>query len=271
MEKWMIVTGATGGVGKAFATNLAKKGYHLLLTDQNIDSLEELAIGLQKQYLIKVIPFACNLASQEDRDRFYRKIESTALSFSGLINVAGIDSEGKFSTKDSEKIRTIMNLNMVSVTDNIHHIIAYREQNQPFYIINVSSLAAFQPMPYKALYSASKRYLVQLSLGIREELKQDNIHVSVLCPAGMPTTRLVMDRIAFQGFFGQLTTMNTTDVVEYCLKQAMKDKAIIIPGFINQVIHFLSKLLPQTVVATMVEKKWKKVLLKRCGTLSPNE
>jgi len=267
----MIVTGATGGVGKAFCSLLADKGFNLLITDREISSISELASGIEKQYDKSVETFVCDMTNETVRNDFYQYIKNTDRHYHGLINVAGIDSEGQFSTKDYEKINMIMQLNMISTTENIHKILPYRDPDTPFLIINVSSLAAFQPMPYKAMYSASKRFIVQLTLGIREELKREGVLMSVLCPGGMPTNPLTIQRIEKQGFFGKITTLDTTKVVTITYKKAMSGKAIIIPGFFNKLLFFLTKLIPETVIARMLQKKWSKVLYMRCGSLSPKD
>jgi uncharacterized protein len=271
MKHAYLVTGATGGLGKAIVLELARQGFHLVLTDLNPQPLDNLATAVSREFGIEIITLPCNLANESERDRLFRDLSTIDVTFVGLINVAGIDSEGEFTSRSIAKIRMMMNLNMASGAELIQNVVQYREPGMPFYVLNVASLAAFQPMPYKALYAASKRFLVQLTLGIREELKPYDIHVSVLCPAGMPTNPTTIECINVQGFVGRATTMNTSTVAMVALRQMRKGRAMIIPGWHNRFIGAVSSSLPATFIASLLQKKWSKALMRRCNTLQPKE
>ncbi|HEY5466140.1 MAG TPA: SDR family NAD(P)-dependent oxidoreductase [Clostridia bacterium] len=271
MDGWFLITGATGGLGKAFCAACAQRGCRLFLTDRSGESLEALARGLKNAYGIQVRTFACDLAAESGRDALAAAVADASVPLAGLINVAGIDVEGEFTSLSLQNIRAIMQLNMVSVAENIHRMLRFHEEGEHFMIINVASLAAFQPMLYKALYAATKRFLVQLSLGIREELHPLGISVTVLCPCGMPTTPECIAAIEAQGIVGRLTTMNPGDVVEYALERALRGKAIAVPGGINRFVRFAAILLPQTWTARLVHWQWSRALMRRCGTLRPQE
>jgi uncharacterized protein len=226
---------------------------------------------MRREHGVEVQWSACDLANERDRDRFFESLETSSIRFHGLVNVAGLDSEGEFSTKPISTIRTLMNVNMLASVEMLQRVIALKAADVPFYALNVASLAAFQPMPYKALYAASKRFLVQWTLGIREELRPQGVHVSVLCPAGMPTTDLTIERIDAQGLAGTLTTLNTAIVVRRSLRQLYRKKAVIVPGLFNQIIALLSGWIPSTWSAKLVKIQWSKALSRRCHTLHPNE
>jgi len=271
MDNSFLITGATGGLGKAFCAACAQRGYNLFLTDISPALLDSLATGLQNEYGIEIHTFACNLADESGRDALYQEIEKVGMRFVGLANIAGTGIEGEFASLDLPSLRTIMQLNMFNTAENINRVLRYRQKGVKFIILNVASLAAFQPMPYKALYAATKRFLVQLSLGIREELKGNDVSVSVLCPSGMPTTPTTIKEIDVQGVWGRLTAMNTGDVAEYALSRALRGQAVIVPGTLNQIIKGLTKLVPETISASFVKRRWSRALLKRCGTLCPQE
>lgn len=266
-----MITGATGGLGKAFAASCARQGKDLFLTDVSPSLLDTLARGLKREFGIEVRTHASNLAREEGRDELFAWLDKSGLHFTGLINVAGMDREGEYAGQSLQLVRTMMQLNMVSSAENINRILSLREAGQAFTIINVASLAAFQPMPYKALYAATKRFIVQFSLGIREELKPYNVRVSALCPGGMPTTKGCLACMEVQGIIGLMTTMNTGNVTDYALRQALKGQAVIIPGFLNRVISRLSSLVPPALTARLLAKKWSAALRERCGSLSPSE
>lgn len=271
MSSYVLITGATGGLGRAFVSSLARSGERLYLTDRNEDRLAMLGEGMRREYGVELLYGACDLADERDRDRFFESLTQSSIRFHGLINVAGLDSEGEFSSKPISTIRTLMNVNMLASVEMLQRVISLKAAAVPFYVLNVASLAAFQPMPYKALYAASKRFLVQWTLGIREELRPHGIHVSVLCPAGMPTTDLTIERIDAQGLAGTLTTLNTSIVVRRSLRQLYRKKAVIVPGLLNQFIALLSGWIPSTWSAKLVKIQWSKALSRRCRTLHPNE
>lgn len=271
MENVFMITGATGGLGKAFAAALARQGRNLFLTDVSPSLLDTLARGLTCEFGVSVRTQACNLAREEGRDALFAWLEASGMRFSGLINVAGMDREGEYKEQGLALARTMMQLNMLSSAESITRLLPLRMEGQPFLVLNVASLAAFQPMPYKALYAATKRFMVQLSLGIREELRPHDVRVSALCPAGMPTTRACLDSLEVQGILGQLTTMNASAVAEYALRLAMRGRAIIIPGRLNRVLLGLSRLLPQSLSRRMIARRWSRALRARCGSLNPQE
>ena len=254
-NKLVMITGAAGGLGKAFCAACAGKGWDLFITDIDEGRLYTLAGGLRRQYGINVASYACDLANEQDRDMFYEYLQGTGLRFDGLINVAGFDVEGEFARRGVSTIRRMMQLNMLCLAENIHCLLKQRTEGR-FMILNVASLAVFQPMPYKALYSATKRFVLQLSLGIREELKPYDVSVTTLCSGGMPTTQECIEAIDVQGVMGTLTTMNVGDVCAYALKSAQKGRAMVIPGVVNRALRTFSSMVPDTFKAHLLRKRW---------------
>ena len=253
----IMITGATGGLGKAFAVECASRGWNLFLTDVNLESLEMLAGGLRRAYGVNVTLQACDLTDPAARSRLFQRIESDGLRFWGLINVAGIDFEGPFYEQSRQHIRTIVRLNIEGTLEMTHAIMAFRNPTLPFRIINVASLAAFYPMPVKATYAASKRFLMDFSLALRNELREMGASVTVLCPAGMPTTQECVRAIDAQGILGQLTTQNTGTVAHLTLNAALKGDAVCIPGRLNQFLQFAGSLVPTPWVVNLIGSRWK--------------
>jgi short-subunit dehydrogenase len=118
-------------------------------------------------------------------------------------------------------------------------------------------------MPAKATYAASKRFLLDFSLALREELRSQDATVTVLCPAGMPTNAECIKGIEAQGWAGQITTMDTGRVANQTLDAALAGKAVVIPGPVNRVIQTLSGLMPAALAARLVGRRWMSVREKR--------
>lgn len=257
MRSMVFISGAAGGLGKAFAVECARRGWDLFLTDLCSEKLEMLALALRRTYGIRVTCRECNLMEPVSRQELFRVISSGLHHFRGLINVAGLDVEGIFRERTRDDIRSIVRVNVEGTLEVTHSLLEVMDPVQPFWIITVSSLAAFFPIPVKATYAASKRFLLDFSLALRDEVKAQGVTVTVLCPAGLPTTVSSVEGIEAQGLLGQLTTQNIGQVARKTLDQALKGKAIVVPGLLNQVMRRVGSLIPPLLLSGLLGKRWR--------------
>ena len=253
----VLITGASGGLGKAFAVEAASRGWPLFLTDLQAEPLETLASGLRRAYGVLVRVAACDLTDPASQAALYQRLRGDGVSFWALINVAGTDYEGPFFEQSRDQIRTIVRLNIEGTLDVTRAILEHRDPFTPFRVITVASLAAFYPMPVKATYAASKRFLLDFSLALREEVRPLGATVTVLCPGGLPTTPECLRAIQAQGLAGQLTTLNTGAVAAQALDAALKGKAVVIPGLFNQALQVLGGMAPASLVAGLIGLRWR--------------
>lgn len=265
MDSLMFITGATGGLGKAMAMECAGRGWDLFLTDLRRDRLAALATGLERSYGVQVLYQEADLTDSGSRSGLFDAIEKDGLRFRGLINVAGTDHEGLFLERSPEQIVAILRLNIEATLIVTHALLGLRDQAATFRIINVSSLAAFFSMPVKATYAASKRFILDFSLALRNELRDQNVTVTALCPAGLPTTDTCIAAIESQGIMGQLTTEDIGKVAHETVEAALHGKAVVIPGFLNRVIRWLGGLVPATSVADLVGSRWRMAQQRRAA------
>ncbi|MPN16757.1 hypothetical protein SDC9_164102 [bioreactor metagenome] len=114
-------------------------------------------------------------------------------------------------------------------------------------------------MPLKATYAASKRFLLDFAISLRQELKSQNVNVLTLCPGGMVTTKEAMEGIAAQGFWGSATTNPIEIVARKTLDRALSGKGIYIPGGLNRVLAFFGKIIPSSWIAEIVYRRWNHV------------
>jgi uncharacterized protein len=256
MKPYVFITGAAGGLGSAFALDCARRGYDLVLSDYHPE-VENLACYLMAKFDVEVQFFICDLTSPQARNELYGFIASRDVRPWMLINVAGMDNEGAFLDRPREQILNILRLNIESTVDTTYNLIKLRDPSQRFRLINVCSLAAVTPMPYKAIYAASKRFLLDFSMALGEEIGPIGT-VTALCPAGMPTTADCMRKIFAQGMMGAVTTVNTQAVAKRTIDSALKGRRTFIPGILNQAINWLSTLVPVSFTVRMVGKRWKK-------------
>ncbi|MFZ5908488.1 MAG: SDR family NAD(P)-dependent oxidoreductase [Chloroflexota bacterium] len=266
MKSVFFITGATGGLGKAFAMECASRGRDLFLTDLQEPKLAMLASGLAHTYGVEVHFHAADLTNADSRDELFERIHAEGRKFQGLINVAGLDYEGLFLERSQAEISSIVRLNIEATLIVTHTLLDHRDETLPFRIINVSSLAAFFSMPVKATYAASKRFLLDFSLALRNELRDQNVTVTALCPAGLPTTEGCISAIEAQGFMGQLTTEDIGKVANETIEAALHGRAIVIPGFLNRLLRWLGGLVPAGSLAELIGSRWKAAHQKRAQT-----
>lgn len=268
-SKWIFISGAAGDLGKAFALECARRGWNLFLTDLSEPALTRIAAGLHRGYGVAAVYRAADLTDPQSRSDMLRSVQESGTRFTSLINVAGMDVEGRFAEQRVEQIETIVRLNVEATLAVTHAVLPLRAANQPFHIINVVSMAAFYPMPIKATYAASKRFLLDFSLALDEELREENVHVTALCPAGMPTRQECVDAIAAQGLVGQLTTLDVGRVAYQTIEGALKGRRVVIPGVLNRLMMQAGRWIPRQVLARLIYQRWGKVRQQRrlAGTL----
>jgi short-subunit dehydrogenase len=256
MQSSVCITGAAGGLGKAFTVECASRGWDLFLTDLTEHTLSDLASGISSTYGVRVEYHPCDLTDEASRTELFETAAARGLRFWSLINVAGIDFEGRFADLTREQIRTMLRLNIEAALEMTHSVLALRDDHKRFRLINVSSLASFYPMPVKAAYAASKRFLLDFSLALREELRSIGGTVTALCPAGLPTKPQVIRSIEAQGFLGRITTMNVGYVAARTLDLALRGRPIYIPGAINRILRFLGGMVPAQLTAHLICGRW---------------
>lgn len=258
MSYRVCITGAVGGLGKAFARECASRGWDLFLTDLSDEKLALLASGLERQYGVQVLYAPCNLIDPQEREAFWKRNADLGIRFDVLINVAGLDFEGALMDRSGDEINTIIRLNIEATVSMTRSMIGSQQGDRRLHIINVSSLAGFYPMPLKAVYAASKRFLLDFSRAMRQELRSANIRVMALCPAGMATKPATIHSIDSQGWMGRITTMQTGTVAARTINRALANRSLYIPGGMNQVLRSLSALVPPDWVAGLIRRRWEK-------------
>jgi len=255
----VMITGATGGLGRVLANECASRGYNLFLTDISEDDLLCIKRGLERQFDVTVTTKACDLTNAESMDKMLDIIDTYEIRFDMLINVAGMDIEGEFMERERENLVKIVLLNNAATLRITHAILKRRRPDKRFTVIFVSSLASMFPMPLKATYAASKRFLLDFAVSIRQELKKEGVNVLTLCPGGLPTTQEAMCGIKAQGFWGNITTNPLEDVARNTIDRALAGKVLYVPGMLNRVLSFLGKIVPRSWVAAVIYRRWKEI------------
>lgn len=252
----VLITGAAGGLGRAFAAECAKRGYNLLLTDINGAGLESIQRGIVRRYGAKVFVLSCDMTDGEKLNSLFQYAKDIDFRIDMLVNVAGGDSEGAFMKRDAAAIARVVRLNVMATLDVTHKALEARNPELPFHIVFVSSLASMYPMPLKAVYAASKRFLLDFSLALRQELKHENVTVTTLCPAGLATTGQAMSGMAAQGFMGSATANSLEVITKRTVDRALRGSFLYVPGAFNKTLYVIGKLIPRGLIAKLIYLRW---------------
>jgi short-subunit dehydrogenase len=254
---YVLITGALGGLGQELARECALRGFNLFLTDRSQDASQFLS-SIEEDFSIQVHYHPCELTSEESRTELFDTIKRGNLKFRGLINVAGQDFEGPFLDQSRDQLLYLINLLIEAMVDLSHTILNLRDPEQRFMLINISSLAGFFPMPYKATYSAAKGFIKGFSRALREEIKSFG-NVLVVTPAGLPTTDESRRKIHAQGIWGKMTAMDTKIVARRTIDLALQERAVYVPGLLNRLLARMGMILPDTIVTDFIGKRWRAV------------
>ena len=254
----VLITGASGGLGRAFAAECGRRGYNLFLVDINAQGLAALKSGLERRFSVCVATMTCDLTGEASVDALLAHIDRCRIRFDMLLNVAGVDYEGGFLERKRDDIVRIVSLDNEATLRITHAVLSRRDERRRFSLVFVSSLASLYPMPLKATYAASKRFLLDLAVALGHELRDKNVRVLALCPGGMVTTRQAMQGIAAQGFWGAVTTNPLETVAKRTIEGVLHGKHVYIPGFFNRTLSFIGTLLPRSWVAAAIYRRWGK-------------
>lgn len=253
-----LITGATGGLGKAFAKNLAKRGYDLLLTGRSEAKLIALKNELIANYTCgEILIFPADLSNEGDRYALMEQITQAQARIRLLVNVAGADVQKAVSLYTQEKIAFQCRVNFESAVCLCRFALERRAERLE--IINISSVSGIYPMPYFAIYSASKSALTSFSVALREEVKGENVAVTAILAGAMPTRADIKEQIKGQGLWGKLTAKSPEWVAESSLRAVRKNKGKVLLGFWNKVMRWGTALLPERVKLRFIAKRWSKI------------
>ncbi|PFL13746.1 SDR family oxidoreductase [Bacillus cereus] len=249
----VLITGATKGIGLEFVKIFAGHSYNLVLVARDETLLEQQAENLKRDYGMQVNTFAGDLGNYTTVESLHRYLKNEGIDIDILINNAGAGGFGLMMEVDIQKEMEYLQLNMISLTYLTRLFADDMVKRKQGKILNVASLAAFQPVPRMSMYGASKSYVLSFSEAIAEEMKGTGVQVSVLCPSFTKTTLTQQ----FAGAGTKVFNKNMLDpqtVAKCGFKGLMKNKRVIIPGFKNKFMAKSVGLLPRKWVTIYTRK-----------------
>lgn len=257
MTSYVMITGAAGGLGKALAAEYAERGHPVFLTDRDRERLEAFGEGLERLVDVDVVWRPCDLTDEREVDAMWSWIGANGFVFDGLLNVAGIGGDGRFDELESGRMRAVLRVNIEALVVMTRKVLEHRARGGVLRIVNIASLGCFSPMPRKSVYAASKRFVHDFSIALREEMRGRNVQVMTVCPAGMPATPANVKSVNdCQGIMGLMTEKNVGWVATRVYERSIHGRAVYIPGRLNVLLGALSKLVPERAKARLLGRRW---------------
>ena len=250
--KVTLITGASSGIGEAFARRLAEEGHNLVLVARSEDKLRALCDELKAEHGITAHFIAIDLVDFEADRRLFQETERHGLEVDWLINNAGFGSMGDFAALDLERELEMINLNICALVALTHRYLQGMRSRKSGTIINVSSAAGFQPIPFMATYAATKAFVTAFSEAIAEENRPFGVQVLALCPGSTDTNffkNANIDRMI--SVKGQQTV---DDVVETALNAADGRKSKVVSGWTNYLVATATNFVPNSLITRVMGK-----------------
>lgn len=254
-----LVTGASAGIGQAFAELLAGRGYGLVLTARRVDRLEDLAAALRQRHRVPVHVIAADLADPSAPAAIIADLQGRALQVDLLVNNAGYGLPGRFDRPAWAEHERFLRVMVGAVCELTYRLLPGMIERRWGRIINVASLAGHLPAPAgHTLYAATKSFLIRFSEALHAERAREGVHTTALCPGftysefhDVTGTRAQVSRMP------GVLWMEAPAVAAQGYGAVMRGEPVFIPGRVNRGIAWLSRVLPQGMARTLIARTGK--------------
>lgn len=249
--KTALITGASSGIGTTFAHELASKGMNVILLARNEERLRTLATEIAEKFSVQTEVIVADLGQEHSAQRVYEEVQHRGLNVDMLINNAGFGTHGHFETLDAARDHEEIMVNVAALVDLTHAFIPAMVKQGSGAVINIASTAGFQPLPYMAVYGATKAFVISFSAALAQEYRKRGIRVLALCPGA--TTTSFFDVVGTEdAAVGRKRT--TQQVVATGLQAFERGKSVVIDGGMNTFLARTVKILPFPLAARLAER-----------------
>ena len=246
-----LITGASSGIGAAFARKLAARGRNVLLVARSEDKLIALCNELGRLSGVRAQYVVMDLSAPDAGVRLLEETQKRELTIDMLVNNAGFGSMGDFAKLDLPTELEIIDLNVKSLVDLTYRFLAPMRERRQGTIINVASTAAFQGVPFMATYAATKAFVLSFSEALSEENRQHGIRVLALCPGVTDTNFFAASKIDRPPM---RTVQTAEEVVDTALRGLARGKSVVISGWANWFVVEAERVVPRSVVTKVAAK-----------------
>ena len=244
-----LITGASSGIGEALAHCFAAAGHDLLLVARSADTLARLAATLQKQYAIAAQAMPADLSQAGAVEQLAAQVQQRCVP-DVLVNCAGLMEQTHFVQMAPAAHQAMIDVNISALTAMLAHLLPGMVQRGSGRVLNVASVAAFQPIPMMATYAASKAYVLSLTEALSEELRGSGVTASALCP-GITATPMLQSATQSNQSLSNLPAFVVGDVAVVArqgFEACMQGRVICVPGAVNQAANWASRSTPRTLL-----------------------
>jgi short-subunit dehydrogenase len=248
----VLITGASSGIGRELARLYAANGDDVVLCARRRKNLDELAAEIEAAHRVDVLTLAIDLLDAGATETIHSTLQKRGTHVDVLVNNAGVTHVGRFAEADDERLAALVELNVSSLAAMTRRFLPAMVERRYGRILNVASLAAFQPMPSMALYAASKAFVLSLTEALAEELRGTGVTVTALCP-GLTDTEMVQGAVA-RAEVDQVPSfllMDARTVARAGFRACEAGKVIEIPGMLNEWTASWVRLQPRWMVRMM--------------------
>jgi uncharacterized protein len=233
-NSFALVTGASSGIGACFARALAARGLNLVLVARSKDKLESLRTEIVSQYQVRVEVVQQDLGVEGAAHRLVATLGERNIVIDLLVNNAGFGAHGEFWKLSLERQAEMLRLNIATLTDLTYLLIPAMVERRRGGVINTSSTAGFQPVPYLSVYAATKAYVTSFSMGLAEEVRPFGVKVLAVCPGGTDTNFFAAGQFNKTNFRGGLQSPEA--VVEVALRSYDHGASLVVTRWINRLM-----------------------------------
>ncbi|MGC2652470.1 MAG: SDR family oxidoreductase [Mycobacterium sp.] len=240
----VVVTGASSGIGTELARGLARRGYPLLLVARRRDRLDELAEELGDRHSVAVEVLPLDLGEAESRGQLAERLKADPIA--GLCNSAGFGTSGVFHTLPLDRESQQVTLNVLALMELTHAALSGMVERGTGAVLNIASIAAFQPLPGMAVYSATKAFVQTFSEAVHEGLHGTGVSCTVLCPGPVPTEWAEIadaDHVNIG-----IAQVSPPDVAAAAIAGMVDGKRSVVPGVVPKVASMGGRFVPRSVL-----------------------
>ena len=242
-----LITGASSGIGAALAQRFARGGHALVLVARNTLKLESIAASLTAEHGVKVTVQPADLAKPGATQALAAAIRRRRLVIDILVNNAGILEQGAFVTISPRRHQELIDLNVTALTGMLAQFVPPMCERGHGRVLNVASIAAFQPIPLLATYAATKAFVLSLTEALAEEVRDHGVSVTALCP-GITATQMLSSATDANARLAKLPGFlvgDANDVADEGYRACMQGTVILVPGVVNQAVTLASRAAPK--------------------------